>query len=66
MNANNNKEMTSDQKKFEILNCIFKTKDGASWNEVSEMLNEYREIVINEQNDSEKQEIINRSRKAYP
>lgn len=26
--------------KFEILNYIFKSKDGASWNEVSEMLNE--------------------------
>ena len=26
--------------KHEILNHIFKTKDGASWNEVSEMLNE--------------------------
>jgi len=27
--------------KFEILKYIFKSKDGASWNEVSEMLNEY-------------------------
>jgi len=27
--------------KFEILDYIFKSKDGASWNEVSEMLNEY-------------------------
>jgi hypothetical protein len=26
--------------KQEILNYIFKSKDGASWNEVSEMLNE--------------------------
>jgi hypothetical protein len=29
--------------KQEILNYIFKSKDGASWNEVSEMLNELME-----------------------
>jgi len=57
--------MTSEAKKLEILNWIFKSKDGASWNEVSEMLNEYREIIIQEMTDKEKQEIINRSRKAY-
>jgi len=27
--------------KLEILNAVFKTKDGISWNELSEMLNEF-------------------------
>lgn len=43
--------MTSEEKKVEILNYIFKSKDGASWNEVSEMLNDFRAIVITEQED---------------
>lgn len=30
----------SHKKKLEILNSVFKTKDGCSWNELSEMLNE--------------------------
>ena len=35
-------------KKLEILNWIFKSKDGASWNEVSEMLNEFERICKDE------------------
>ena len=35
-------------KKQEILNWIFKSKDGASWNEVSEMLNEFEKICKDE------------------
>ena len=32
--------------KKEILDYIFKSKDGASWNEVSEMLNEFKQQAI--------------------
>ncbi len=32
--------------KQEILNYIFKSKDGASWNEVSEMLNEFESDIV--------------------
>lgn len=35
-------------KKLEILNLIFKSKDGASWNEVSEMLNEFKKVCKDE------------------
>ena len=35
-------------KKIEILNWIFKSKDGASWNEVSEMLNEFEKVCKDE------------------
>ena len=35
-------------KKLEILNWIFKSKDGASWNEVFEMLNEFERICKDE------------------
>ena len=35
-------------KKLEILNWIFKSKDGASWNEVSEMLNEFEKVCKDE------------------
>jgi hypothetical protein len=37
---------TTEEIKLEILNYIFKSKDGASWNEVSEMLNELVESCI--------------------
>ena len=29
--------MTSEEKKIEILNTVFKSKDGVSWNELSQM-----------------------------
>ena len=35
-------------KKYEILVCLFKSKDGLTWNETSEMLNELIELSKNE------------------
>lgn len=42
---------TIENKKLEILNSLFKTKDGLTWNETSELLNELIELCINNPKD---------------
>lgn len=42
--------MDIQTKKLEILNLVFKSKDGASWNELSESLNELISISSNTSN----------------
>ena len=40
MSSNIVKMSEIQEKKFEILNGLFRTKDGLTWNETTEMLND--------------------------
>ena len=46
--------MDIQTKKLEILNYVFKSKDGCTWNELSEMLNEFIETINKIKNQSDK------------
>ena len=40
--------MTPEEKKLEILNYVYKSKDGCSWSELSELLNELIDLIKNQ------------------